>query len=46
LSKNEPDIAILSSELNTLVHCISELVGIVSPDQVLSSIFSNFCIGK
>lgn len=42
----EHDAAILSSELNSLGHCISELLGIVSPDQVLNSIFSNFCIGK
>lgn len=46
LASTEDDVAILSSELNTLGHCISELVGIVSPDQVLNSIFSNFCIGK
>ena len=46
LAETENDVAILSSELNTLAHCISELVGIVSPDQVLNSIFSNFCIGK
>ncbi len=43
---SESDIAILSQELNTLGHCISELIGIISPDQVLNSIFSNFCIGK
>ena len=46
LSKTESDVAILSQELNALGHCISELIGIVSPDQILNSIFSNFCIGK
>ncbi len=46
LAENESDIAIIGSELNTLGHCISELIGIISPDQVLDSIFSNFCIGK
>jgi tRNA modification GTPase len=46
LSSSESDVAILSHELNTLGHCISELLGIVSADQVLNSIFSNFCIGK
>ena len=42
----EDDVAILSHELNTLGHCISELIGIISPDQILNSIFSDFCIGK
>jgi tRNA modification GTPase len=42
----EQDVAILSHELNTLGHCISELIGIISPDQILNSIFSSFCIGK
>ena len=46
LAKSESDVAILSSELNTLGHCISEVIGIVSPEQVLNSIFTNFCIGK
>jgi tRNA modification GTPase len=45
-AKHESDVAILSSELNTLGHCISELIGIVSPELVLNSIFANFCIGK
>lgn len=40
------DIAILSHELNTLGHCLQELLGIVSPDEVLDHIFANFCIGK
>ncbi len=46
LAQSESDIAIVGHELNTLGHCISELIGIISPDQVLDSIFSNFCIGK
>lgn len=46
LTAHENDVAILSQELNALGHCISELIGIVSPDQILNSIFSNFCIGK
>ena len=40
------DVAILSSEVNILGHSLTELVGIVSPDDVLNSIFANFCIGK
>ena len=40
------DVAILSSEVNIFSYYLSELIGIVSPDDVLNSIFSNFCIGK
>jgi tRNA modification GTPase len=46
LSTYEQDVAVLSHELNTLATCLEELIGIVSPDQILNSIFSNFCIGK
>jgi tRNA modification GTPase len=46
LAKSEQDVAILSSELNAVGQCISEVIGIISPEQVLNSIFSNFCIGK
>ena len=46
LTENETDISIISSELNNIGHCISELVGIISPDDVLHNIFDNFCIGK
>jgi len=43
---NIDDVAILSSEVNIFANYLSELIGIVSPDDVLNSIFSNFCIGK
>lgn len=46
ISLHESDVAILSMELNALGHCLSELIGIVSPDQILNSVFDNFCIGK
>ncbi len=46
LAVSETDVGVLSQELSFLGHCVSELLGIVSPDQVLNSIFSNFCIGK
>lgn len=40
------DMAIISSECEILGRKIAELIGIVSPDDVLGNIFSNFCIGK
>lgn len=46
LCEVESDFAIISSELNTIGQSLSELIGIVSPEQVLGNIFSNFCIGK
>jgi tRNA modification GTPase len=46
IATSERDAAILSQELNTLGYCISELIGIISPEQTLNSLFSNFCIGK
>ena len=44
--KQIDDVAILSSEVNIFANYLSELIGILSPDDVLNSIFANFCIGK
>lgn len=42
----ERDVAIISDHLTEIENIIVELIGIITPDQVLSSIFNNFCIGK
>lgn len=42
----EEDILIFSNEINVLSGKIEELIGLVSPDDVLNNLFSNFCIGK
>ena len=44
--KEIDDICIISNELNLLARDVDELVGIVTPDDVLKEVFSNFCIGK
>lgn len=43
---NLDDIAIVSSNISGLGVALSELIGQITPDDVLNSIFSNFCIGK
>ncbi|PIP92816.1 MAG: hypothetical protein COW00_05800 [Bdellovibrio sp. CG12_big_fil_rev_8_21_14_0_65_39_13] len=40
------DILICSNEINILGSKIEALVGLVSADDVLNNLFSNFCIGK
>lgn len=46
LSSRCQDMGILSHEVMRLEAVLGELIGIITPDQVLASIFSNFCIGK
>lgn len=40
------DVGIWANEVDHLGRMIAELIGIITPDQVLTSIFQNFCIGK
>lgn len=37
---------LVSENLRVAVRCLSEIVGEVSCDEILGSIFANFCIGK
>lgn len=46
LEDNESDLAIISNQLYPIGINVSELIGEISTDEVLESIFSNFCIGK
>ena len=46
LLKNNNDIAISLSELAVLENEISQLIGIIPTEDLLSDIFNNFCIGK
>lgn len=40
------DLGIVSANIQNISACLSDLVGIVPPDELLDSIFSQFCIGK
>ncbi|MBF0311913.1 MAG: 50S ribosome-binding GTPase [Oligoflexia bacterium] len=40
------DFAVAATIVDLIGQDISELIGVVSPDHVLKSIFDNFCIGK
>ncbi len=45
LEKNEPE-EIIAFELQTVLDSLGEITGEITPDDVLASIFSRFCIGK
>ena len=44
--ENEIPGDLLSIDLKNVVHCIGEITGEISNDEMLGNIFSNFCIGK
>jgi tRNA modification GTPase len=43
---NESDFAIIDFFVNKISLLCEELIGIITPDELLTSIFNNFCIGK
>lgn len=45
ISAPEPP-EIIAFEINSLIDILSEITGEITPDDVLNSIFSRFCIGK
>lgn len=46
LDEYENDVALCASRARLCGHWIEQLIGVVSSDQILNSIFANFCIGK
>ncbi len=46
LLENSEPAEITAFELQSLIDTLSEITGEISPDDVLNSIFSRFCIGK
>ena len=44
--KDNNDIAISLSEMAVLENEITQLIGVISTDDLLDDIFKNFCIGK
>ena len=46
VQKEIHDIGVWANEINLFAREIDELLGIITPDEVLDKIFSNFCIGK
>ncbi len=44
--RHQNDLGILDSLLETVNSELHSLIGIISPDELLTSIFDNYCIGK
>ncbi|MBT3234751.1 MAG: GTP-binding protein [Bdellovibrionales bacterium] len=46
LDSGERDISIISIDIELLASQLSEFIGIIPPEDLLTDIFDNFCIGK
>ena len=44
--ENEEPVEIIAFEIQQLINTILEITGDISPDDILESVFSRFCIGK
>ena len=46
LKNNEPLFEITAHELRVAIDCLSSFLGETTTDDILDSVFSNFCVGK
>ena len=46
LKNNEPLFEITAHELRAAIDCLSSFLGETTTDEILDSVFSNFCVGK
>ena len=46
LKNNEPLFEITAHELRVAIDCLSSFLGETTTDEILDSVFSNFCVGK
>jgi len=46
LKNNEPLFEITAHELRIAIDCLSSFLGETTTDEILDSVFSNFCVGK
>ena len=46
VKNNHIDIEIIAFELREALSAVDSLLGKTSPDDILNSVFSSFCVGK
>ena len=46
LEKNEPLFEVTAHELRAAINHLSSFLGETTTDEILDSVFSNFCVGK
>ena len=46
IRQKEKDMGIIDAEISSIELPIQSLIGTIAPDEVLTAVFNNFCIGK